>query len=117
MFEHFEYWATLALFLLGLYGVLAKRNLAKKLVGLGIVQSATILFFIVLGLREGGTIPIVPHHAGHEPLVYMSPLPQVLMLTAIVVAVSTSGVAFALLIRIYRTSGTLDEREVLERLP
>ncbi len=108
----YEYWMTGALLLLGLYALVAKRNLVKKLIGLNIVQSATILFFLSLGLKAGGRIPIIDHGSfGTSP--YISPLPHVLMLTAIVVMVATSGVAFALLIRIYRRYGTLEEDRLL----
>jgi len=107
----FEYWMTGALLLLGLYALLAKRNLVKKLIGLNIVQSATILFFLSLSLKAGGRIPILDRAASGAH--YISPLPHVLMLTAIVVMVATSGVAFALLVRIHRRYGTLEEDHLL----
>lgn len=113
LFDRYEYWITGLLLVIGLYGLVAKQNLVKKLIGLNIVQSATILLFIAMSVKPGGTIPIIPHHAGHDPITYMSPLPHVLMLTAIVVMVSTSGVAFALLILIYRRFGSLSERVLL----
>ena len=114
--DRYEYWMTAALLLIGLYGLTAKHNLVKKLIGLNIVQSATILFFISMSLKPGGTVPILPHGVlDSRNVVYMSPLPHVLMLTAIVVMVSTSGVAFALVIRIYRRYHTLDERALLGR--
>lgn len=115
---HYEYVMTAVLLLLGLWGMMGRRNLVKQLIALNIVQSAVILLFVSLSTRRGGTIPIVEHqlvgadHGGAHPI-YVSPLPHVLMLTAIVVMVSTLGVAFALLIRIYRHYGTLDE----SRLP
>lgn len=109
----YEYWVTSALLLVGLYGILFKRNLLKKLIGLNILQSAIILWFVSLSIKPGATVPILPHDLPHGPVVYSSPLPHVLMLTAIVVAVSTTGVALALLIRIYRRFGTLDERVIL----
>lgn len=108
----YEYWMTGALFLVGLYGVALKHNLVKKLIGLNIMQSSTILFVVALGMKWGATIPIVPAHGPATGEVYTAALPHVLMLTAIVVSVSTSGVAFALLILIYRQYGTLDEREI-----
>ena len=116
VFARYEYWITISLLLIGLYGTVAKHNLVKKLIGLNIVQSATILFFIALSVKHGGTVPILPHHGGAPAAAaFMSPLPHVLMLTAIVVMVSTTGVAFALAIRIYQHYGTLDERRLLER--
>lgn len=113
--SRYEYWMTGALILIGLYGVAAKRNLVKKLIGLNIMQSAIILLFISFSMKFGGTIPILPHHPHPDGQIYASPLPHVLMLTAIVVMVATAGVAFALLIRIYREYGTLDENELLGR--
>jgi multicomponent Na+:H+ antiporter subunit C len=90
----------------------------KKLIGLNILQSAIVLFFVSLSIKPRGTVPILPHHAehgGHAAAVYMSPLPHVLMLTAIVVMVATTGVALALLIRIHRHYGSLDETVLLGR--
>ncbi len=108
----FEYWMTGALILVGLYGLLNKRNLVKQFIGLNIMQTAIILLFISMSMREGGTVPILVK-GSQAPI--MSPLPHVLMLTAIVVMVATAGVALALLIRIYRRFGTLEEDELLER--
>jgi multicomponent Na+:H+ antiporter subunit C len=113
--ERFEYGATAALIALGTYGLLVKRNLVKKLIALNILQTAIILLFISMSLRPGGTVPIIEPGRESAAVVYMSPLPHVLMLTAIVVMVGTAGVAFALLIRIYQRYGTLEEDELLER--
>jgi len=95
--------------------VLVKRNLVKKLIALNILQTAIILLFISMSLRRGGTVPIIAPGQENADVVYMSPLPHVLMLTAIVVMVGTAGVAFALLIRIYQRYGTLEEDELLGR--
>ncbi len=111
--SRFEYWITAALILVGLYGMIVKRNLVKKMIGLNIMQTAIILFFISMSVQPNGTVPIV--EKGVSDAVYMSPLPHVLMLTAIVVMVGTSGVAFALLIRIHERFGTLEEGELLGR--
>jgi multicomponent Na+:H+ antiporter subunit C len=111
--SRYEYWMTGVLLLIGFHAMITKRNLVKKLIGLNVLQSAIILFFISLSLKPGGSVPITPHHAGAGSQMYMSPLPHVLMLTAIVVMVSTSGVAFALVIRIFRRYGTLDESQLL----
>jgi multicomponent Na+:H+ antiporter subunit C len=111
--SRFEYWMTTALIVIGLYGMLAKRNLVKQLIGLSIMQTAIILLFISMSVRPGGTVPIIEKSAPEA--LYMSPLPHVLMLTAIVVMVGTTGVALALLIRIHRRFGTLEEDELLER--
>lgn len=109
----FEYWMTAALIVVGFYGMLGKRNLVKQFIGLNIMQTAIILLFISMSVREGGTVPII--EKGVTDAVYMSPLPHVLMLTAIVVMVGTAGVALALLIRIHARFGTLDEDQLIER--
>ncbi len=113
----FPYWATAALLVVGLYGMIGKRSLVKKVVGLNIFQSAIILFFIAGALREGGSVPILygVHGAEHaNPEDFVNPLPHVLMLTALVVGVAITGVALAFLVRIHREFGTLDEAVLLE---
>ncbi len=113
----FPYWMTAALLIIGLYGMIGKRNLAKKLIGMTIFQSAIILFFISGSLKRGATLPIIEHGLGPvDPGQYVNPLPHVLMLTAIVVSVAIFGIALAFLIRIHREFGTLDEEEVLRQV-
>lgn len=105
------------LLLIGLYGMLVKTNLARKLMAMNVMQVAVIVFFVSLAVRTGGTPPIeIEHPAPDADVAYANPLPHALMLTAIVVSVSTTGVALALLIRIHRRFDTLDESELLERL-
>ncbi len=118
----FNYWIYIVLMMIGFYAMIAKSNLVKKLVGMNIFQTAIILFFISTGSKRGATIPIIQD--GHADAVnyavnsarYLNPLPHVLMLTAIVVMVSTFGVAAALLIMIYRKYKTLEEDEILQTL-
>lgn len=116
-FSTINYWLAAALFLIGLYGILAPPHLVRKLMGMNIMQSAVIVFFIILAYKDDATPPIA-RYGDHEPVVeqYINPLPHTLMLTAIVVSVSTTGVALALLIRIHRRFGTLRETELLDKL-
>jgi multicomponent Na+:H+ antiporter subunit C len=114
-----NYWIYIALMMVGFYAMIGKRNLVKKLVGMNIFQTSIILFFVSTGSKKGATIPIVEHGAGEighaiEAVHFINPLPHVLMLTAIVVMVSTFGVALALLLMIYRRYHTLEEDEILE---
>jgi multicomponent Na+:H+ antiporter subunit C len=116
--------------MVGLYAMIAKNNLVKKIIGMNILQTAVILFFISIGAKTNATIPIIMHgHAGESHAVhaadFINPLPHVLMLTAIVVAVmltaivvavSTLGVALALVIKLYQQYQTLEEDEILEQL-
>jgi multicomponent Na+:H+ antiporter subunit C len=100
--------------------MIGKRNLVKKLIGLNIFQTAIILFYVSTGVKRGGGIPIVDKQTaltqGIDPATVLNPLPHVLMLTAIVVGVSVTGVALAVLLRIYREYGTLEEDEILEKI-
>lgn len=118
----FNYWVYIILMMIGFYAMIAKGNLVKKLVGMNIFQTAIILFFISMGSKKGATIPIIQEGAGDAVnqavniARYMNPLPHVLMLTAIVVMVSTFGVALALVIMIFRRYKTLEEDEILESM-
>ena len=111
----FNYWIFITLMAMGLYVVMSRGNLIKKIIGLNIFQSSVFLFFISLGKVDGGTAPIVSHSKGAEALegvLYANPLPHVLILTAIVVGVSTTAVALSLAVRIYEAYGTIEDEEL-----
>jgi multicomponent Na+:H+ antiporter subunit C len=115
--DYFAYWSCFLLLTIGLYGMLMKRNLVKKVIGLSIFQSAIILFFIVLAYKTGGTVPDFDQRLGDEnAAAYINPLPHALMLTAIVVGVATVGVALALLIRVYQEYQTFDEDTLRKKM-
>ncbi len=112
-----QYVLAATLLLVGLYGMLVKTNFVRKLMAMNVMQVGVIVFFVSLAVRAGGTPPIEIEHLGAwTDVAYANPLPHALMLTAIVVSVSTTGVALALLIRIHRRFDTLDEAELLDRL-
>lgn len=117
---HFNNVTYIVLMMIGFYAMTGKTNLVKKLVGMNIFQWSIILFVVSLGAKRGATIPIVEGgHGEHlvlEAARYVNPLPHVLMLTAIVVGVATTGVALALLLRIHKGYGTLEEDELLEKV-
>jgi len=106
----YNYWIYIALMMIGFYAMVAKENLVKKIIGMNIFQTAVFLFYISIAKVEGGTAPI-EWHFSH---IYDNPLPHTLMLTGIVVSVSTTAVALALIIRIYREYGTIEEDRILE---
>ncbi len=110
----YVYAFIVGLLVIGLYGMLGKRNLVKKVIGMTIFQTAIFLFFIEGSTKLGATVPVIDPQVGTEPALYVNPLPHVLILTAIVVSVAIVGVALALLIRIYRTYGSLDEKDILK---
>jgi multicomponent Na+:H+ antiporter subunit C len=109
--SHYVYWSLFAVMLTGLYIVISHVNLLKKLIGLTLFQVGVFLFFISLGKVAGGNAPIIS--AGIET--YSHPLPQVLILTAIVVGVATLAGGLALAVRIFESYGTVEEDELLER--
>lgn len=114
----YNYWASLVLLFIGLYGMIAKNNLMKKIIGMVIFQTAILLFYVSIGVKKGGGIPIIGYAPDGLPVLtaasYANPLPHVLMLTAIVVGVGTLGVALAILQKIQRVHGTIEEDEILE---
>ena len=116
-----NYWVYIALMMIGLYGIIIKNNIMKKIIALSILQTAVILFFVSIGAKWDDTIPIIDHaDASANTTIsathFINPLPHVLMLTAIVVAVATLGVALSMVIKIYREYNTLEEDEILPQL-
>lgn len=109
--EHFTYWITIFIAIAGLYIVIARGNLIKKLVGLSIFQTSVYLLYIAPGKLIGGTAPIIAD--GYK--IYSNPLPHVLILTAIVVGVATLALGLALVVRIREAYGTIEEDEILEQ--
>ena len=153
VFPYFNYWIYVILMMIGMHAMITKNNLIKKLIGMTIFQTAIILFYVSIGVKEGATIPILDHHGSHEAEhhaeapakpgaahdahgekkvaseehphpeahaesadQYANPLPHVLMLTAIVVGVSTLGVALAVTQSIFRDFGSLEEDEILAKI-
>ncbi|MES3517004.1 MAG: cation:proton antiporter subunit C [Natronomonas sp.] len=107
-------YATFAILLsIGLYMIIASDNLVKKVIGLNLFQSAIFLFFVSTAYVQGGRVPVVPQEGGAVGE-YASPLPHVIVLTAIVVGVSLTAVALALIVRIYTEYGTIQESTVRE---
>ncbi len=106
--SHYNQWITIFLMVAGLYIVVARGNMVKKLVGLSLFQTSVYLLYLSPGKILGGTAPILEE--GFE--VYSNPLPHVLMLTAIVVGLATLAVGLALVVRINEAYGTIEEDEI-----
>lgn len=98
------------LFLTGLYGVITRRNLVKIAISLSIMEFSIFLFFALIGYVEGGVAPIVD--PADPARTYVDPLPQAMVLTAIVIGLATTAMLMAVIIRIYRKYGTFDIREI-----
>lgn len=106
----YNYWVFAILLVTGMYAVVARANLIKKLIGLSIFQSAVFLLYISMDKVEGGTAPIITGDTAGQ--VYSNPLPQVLILTAIVVGISTLALGLAIVVRINEAYGTVEEDEI-----
>ena len=103
------------LMLWGLYLMMAQSNMIRQLIGMYIVQTSIIFLFVAMGAKAESTVPILFTHASAiDPTAYANPLPHMMMLTAIVVGVSTLGVALALVVSIHRRYRTIDERVIHE---
>lgn len=108
---HYNQWITVFLMVSGLYIVVARGNMVKKLVGLGLFQTSVYLLYISPGKILGGTAPILDPNF----TTYSNPLPHVLILTAIVVGVATLALGLALVVRINEAYGTIEEDEIFDR--
>jgi multisubunit Na+/H+ antiporter MnhC subunit len=98
------------LFLTGFYGVITRRNLIKIAISLSIMEFSSFLFLALIGYVDGGVVPIVDPA---DPVkTYVDPLPQALVLTAIVIGLATTAMLMAVIIRIYRKYGTFDIRQI-----
>lgn len=108
---NYPYTIAVLLFVIGILIVLNKSNLFKKLIGINIIESSIFILFVGGGNIRGGA---VPSHQANPQSVFINPLPSALMLTGIVVSVSVSAFALALIIRLYKTYGTTDAKRIAE---
>ena len=106
-----NYWIVIFLMMVGLYTVISRGNLIKKVIGLNIFQVSVFLLYISMSTVEGGAPPIITEGVD----LYSNPLPHVLILTAIVVGVATTALALALVVRIKESYGTIEEDEIHEQ--
>lgn len=112
---HLHYWLFTVLMMTGLYIVVAKGNLVKKIVGLNIFQTSVFMLYISMGKVTGGTAPIFPLDMEIDPnVVYTNPLPHVLILTAIVVGIATTSLGLALIVRIREEFHTIEEDDIVD---
>jgi multisubunit Na+/H+ antiporter MnhC subunit len=96
--------------MIGLYGVVLQRNLIKIILSIAIMEYSVYLFLILIGYVRGGTVPIITPHFEHGP--YVDPLPQALVLTAIVIGLATKALLLSVAIRLYKHFGSFDIRKI-----
>ncbi|MGQ9778851.1 MAG: sodium:proton antiporter [Bacillota bacterium] len=100
------YFMCFVLFAVGLYGVLAKRDLVKIIIGLTIMGYGVNLFLVLIGYRRGGLFPIL--EKGRAATAMVDPLPQAMVLTAIVVELAVLALLVSLAVRLYEKYRTHD---------
>jgi multicomponent Na+:H+ antiporter subunit C len=108
----YAYLTVVVLLAIGAYVMIESDNFVKKIIGMNVFQTGIFVFFISAAYRVGGRSPVVTSGGGGGP--YVSPLPHVLILTAIVVGVSLTAVALGLVVRIYESYGTINEDTLME---
>ena len=108
------YLVAVLLFAIGLYAIVAKKNLVKIVIGVVVIEYAINLFLVLLGYRGGGIAPILS--PGMSPEVFASrtvdPLPQALVLTSIVIGVGVLALMVSIIVRLYEKYGTFDSTEI-----
>jgi multicomponent Na+:H+ antiporter subunit C len=102
----------LVLFLIGLYGIIGKKNIIKKIFGLAILNSTIVILFVMEGAKIGDEVPILAE--GVSSIV--DPVPQALMLTAIVIGVCVTALALSMAYRLFNSTGTFDIDEIRRKI-
>jgi len=110
MNQHLPYILCLILFLIGLYAILVKKNLIKIIIGLGIIDYSLNLFLVLIGYKKQSIFPILSKDTQIQPMV--DPLPQALVLTAIVIGLAVTMLMVAIAIRLYEKYGTFDITQI-----
>ena len=100
------YLMCFALFLVGVYGLLTKRDLIKLILSLAITGYAVNLFLILFAYKKDAIYPILSKGVEHGAMV--DPLPQALVLTSIVIELGTTALLVALAIRLVQKYKTFD---------
>jgi multicomponent Na+:H+ antiporter subunit C len=104
---------SMAIIAAGIYALAMKDNILKKLLGMSVLSNGIHIFFISLGYREGGLVPVIrDFDVSRFASTAVDPLPQALVLTSIVISLSVLAVGLSISILLYRHYGTLDSRAI-----
>ena len=108
------YSLCIVLILIGLYGVVVKKNVVKIVISLAIMEYGVNLLLILIGYRLKGTAPIMAPGTSIAEFVAgaVDPLPQALVLTSIVISLGVLAMMVAICIRLYERYGTFDITEM-----
>jgi len=111
--DYIYYFGAFSLIFIGLYIVLVKKNLIKVIIGLSIIDTGINLFLIAVGYIKGRTAPVFSK-PGLKASDMVDPVPQALVLTAIVIGVAVLALALSLAVKLYKHYGTLNLRKIKE---
>lgn len=108
------YFLTLVLFVMGLYCLVAKKNIVKKIIGIVITEYSINLFLVLVGWRNGGIAPILLKDMSGNELIEqgVDPLPQALVLTSIVIGLGVLALMVSICLRLYEKYKTFDMSEI-----
>ena len=107
-----NYTASFALIALGIYCIVAKRNLFKICIGTGLIDYGVNLLIVSVGFHPGGTAPIFTITELNRTSFFVDPIPQALTLTSIVIGACTTAMTLSLIMKIKEQYGTLDSGEI-----
>lgn len=103
---------AIGLFFIGLYGAITQRNIIKTIISVGIMDVAGIAFFMMSNHESGARSPV----SGTPPELMADPVPQALMITAIVIGVSVVAMCLAMYMRVVYRYGTADWDTLIRRM-
>ncbi|MBD3178758.1 MAG: cation:proton antiporter [Candidatus Latescibacteria bacterium] len=108
------YFLSLALFVMGLYCLVAKKNIIKKVIGIVITEYSINMFLILVGYRDGGIAPVLMKGMDNSEIAAGSvdPLPQALVLTSIVIGLGVLALMVSICLRLYEKYKTFDMSEI-----
>jgi len=106
----FAYLGAIGLFILGIAAMVFYTNLIRIILGLLLLEAGVNLFLITVGYSTNSTAPILTDSSINplNTVNMVDPIPQALVLTAIVIGVGVQALALALVIKIYQSFGTLE---------
>lgn len=103
---------SLLIFFIGVFGIVTQRNIVKTIISINVMDVGAILFLITVNVRAGDVPPV-----GDTDFLRMAdPLPQALMITAIVIGISVSAVSLTIFISLFRKHGTTDWSKIIKRI-
>lgn len=103
--------ASVFMFFIGFYGVITSKSIIKSIIAISLMEAAVVVFFLSFGFVDGILPPI-----GTDLVNVADPLPQALMITAIIIGVAVTAVNLTMMISLCRQSNTMDWDDVKQEV-